>query len=486
MLTRAYTEHQPKFQRFLPDIVDPSCAAASSGGGTTTTTPYGRQYSHVYHERLSRLAPVIWKRIETIDPCHDIPNHNKVNRILELLEDVESTVVGTIIRVMVEATDDNSDEYFLEDDSGRVALEFPNDTMADDLDVIMGVVVGLTGTVGIDGVFRVRRIVTAHSVRTVVLPNANLTSLSSSSHSHPNRQIMLLSGLACGSSQSSSLSRSMLLAYLHGAFGHAAEQVSQVIIAGGSIAAHASTTIRHKNNEPSSSSSMSTLQGCYELDGFLAQCTEVGIPVTLIPGKDDPTTAAWPQRPWHSSLLPRSTTSLLTRSTNPYVGRMEHVTLIGTDGRNIPGLVPKKNNKNNTDETTTTTLDALQNIVKFGHVCPSAPDSVPAVPSGDPFVLDDDTTTTMTTTTTPQKILFAGNASTFASRLVVIDAKHGNNDEDDDMQEEDGDHNPKQPPPKYCRLIAIPKFEETGQAVLVNIDTLQVHVLKFQPGQEQP
>jgi DNA polymerase delta subunit 2 len=143
------------------------------------------------------------------------------------------------------------------------------------------------------------------------------------------------------------------------------------------------------------------------------------------------------------------------------------VTLLGTDGRNIPGLVPKTNNHKNT------VLDALQNIVTFGHVCPSAPDSVPAVPSGDPFVLD----TNHDTKVLPD-ILFAGNAPTFASRLVVID--------NDDPKENNDNEDLNQTPPKYCRLIAIPKFEETGQAVLVNIDTLQVHVLQFEPGQEQP
>jgi DNA polymerase delta subunit 2 len=303
---RVYTEHQPKFQRFLffPDT-------AADGSNSSTTTPYGRQYAHVYHERLSRLAPWIWQRIEK-DTTNT--NTNKVSRILELVEDVESTVVGTII-VVPTAANDNPDEYFLEDDSGRVALEFLPST--DDCFVTTGVVVGLTGTVGMDGVFRVKRLITAHSVRTVPVP---LPPLILSTTNHPrNRQILLLSGLACGSSHSSSLSRSMLLSYLHGVFGHAAEQVSQVIIAGGLIAAHSDPNTHHHNpNEPTSI--LSTLQGCYELDGFVAQCTEAGIPVTLIPGQEDPTTAAWPQRPLHSSLLPRasSSTRLLTRATNPY------------------------------------------------------------------------------------------------------------------------------------------------------------------------
>eukprot|EP00541_Cyclophora_tenuis_P005197 CAMPEP_0116576846 /NCGR_PEP_ID=MMETSP0397-20121206/20776_1 /TAXON_ID=216820 /ORGANISM="Cyclophora tenuis, Strain ECT3854" /LENGTH=79 /DNA_ID=CAMNT_0004105967 /DNA_START=54 /DNA_END=290 /DNA_ORIENTATION=+ len=79
------------------------------------------------------------------------------------------------------------------------------------------------------------------------------------------------------------MTRDMLLAYLQGNLTSSAARVCRVIVAGGSIFV----------NDVS--------YGTKELDSFLAQICAAGIPVNLLPGEDDPTTANWPQRPIHSS-----------------------------------------------------------------------------------------------------------------------------------------------------------------------------------------
>jgi len=65
----------------------------------------------------------------------------------------------------------------------------------------------------------------------------------------------------------------------------------------------------------------------------------------------------------------------------------------------------------------------------------------------DPFVIEE----------TPH-IFFAGNQPEYASRLV--EGKHG----------------------QKVRIISIPKFNETGEIVLVNLSTLESEVLKFSSG----
>jgi DNA polymerase delta subunit 2 len=103
--------------------------------------------------------------------------------------------------------------------------------------------------------------------------------------------LLLISGLDCGSAEMSSLPNDMLISFLQGSLGavHQAAKVSHVICAGGLIATQSSldnylTCLVH---------------GCRKLDGFCWQVTDTAIPITVIPGCDDPTTANWPQQPLH-------------------------------------------------------------------------------------------------------------------------------------------------------------------------------------------
>jgi DNA polymerase delta subunit 2 len=213
----------------------------------------------------------------------------------------------------------------------------------------------------------------------------------------------------------------MLASYLQGHFTSDAAKVSRVLIAG---------------NGPSS---QNALQGIKELDAFAAQLSRGGIPIDIMPGKNDPTTANWPQRPLHSSLIPNATTSVF-RTPNPYAAGHGKQLLVGADGSNVIDL--QKHILNERNELLTE-IEALEQSLEWSHMCPTGPSSVPTVPHAeqDPMVLDQK----------PQ-IYFCGNASKFAHKVTA-----------------DG-----------TVLLCVPKFSETSEAVLLNLDTLKVELLRFE------
>ena len=98
-----------------------------------------------------------------------------------------------------------------------------------------------------------------------------------------------------------------------------------------------------------------------------------------------------------------------------------------------------------------TELEALEQTLKYAHICPTAPDRLGMVPVDDPMVIDKNT----------PHIYFCGNCEEgFATKLVG----------------EEGE--------EKTRLVCIPKFSQTGEAVLVNLNTLDVEVLRFKVDEE--
>jgi DNA polymerase delta subunit 2 len=514
---RLYAAQEPEWQRFQTASLAPSFCGATSGhftsvsGGTGSTAQqhgYQRQYAHVYHQRLSVLGQAL-----LVGPPLDITNSNDQNdaimddlesnessaaravaRILELPEDVLVTCVGTLVREGSAQLADGAG-YFLEDESGRVALFLDATTTVNGRSsrthttgtkhqshaLCTGLVIRVTGVVGIDGVLRVRDVATVAIVNEVQ-PHPPTNALSSPSplascgqpsdtpplplsQSTTAPHLLLLSGLECGSAMASSLPRDMLLSYIQGLFGHKASTVAHIVLAGGLIGTTTTTT---QQQQPS------LADGCRDLDGFVRQLTKAcGVPVTVLPGKDDPTTAQWPQRPLHSSLLPHSTaTGLLSRSPNPYAAtfvvpspvvdptedQRHRRLVIGTDGANVADFMKQTGLDSE--------LEALRHTLAHQHICPTGPDTLPTAPHAetDPMVLK--------SFDQAPSVYFSGNATHFATQLVTVQTRNAN----DTISPEAATGLDA---PTLCRLVCIPKFIESGTAVLVNLDSLAVELLKF-------
>lgn len=423
IIKRAFATHTPMWQRFSTDV---STNSASLQQQTDTSqSVYQRQYSHVYAQRLSMLKPRCLLLLKA--SLQEIPRI-VVGRVLELSSQKENTpilVVGTLVKECENPKEEplfpnnkcrKSDVLYLEDESGRVTLE-TNQVH----DYPTGVVVAVKGVVKHGGILHVNKFYTPAMGPTPFVEGE----LKKDTNGHA-PHVMLVSGLNCGAPGVCSLTRDMLLGYLQGSFDTSASKICRVVIAGNSCHANADAV--------------------KELDGWIAQVCASGIPISLLPGKDDPSTANWPQRPFHSSLLKYGGSfidkSLLQRTPNPMACGLGDKFVVGTDGRNVSDLVQHTSIK--------TELEALTFTLTSGHICPTGPSSVPTVPSGevDPMVLEE----------TPA-LYFAGNCNEFATDLVEHEEKK-------------------------TRVVCIPKFAKTGQVVLVNLETLDVQVLCFDDGME--
>lgn len=371
--------------------------------------------------------------------------------MLELREDVPSRIVGTLVKVgsgdddapiQPESNCKLSDELFLEDESGRVALKL--DEMHH---YCTGIVVGIEGKVDKAGVFHVEELVlpapppqpNLSSSSTLIPATTTTNAANAETATTKSPHLLLLSSLLCGDPNVSSLPREMLVAYLQGQFTTDAAKVCRVLLVGGGP------------------SSQDPLQGVKDLDAFCLQLTKAGIPIDVMPGKDDPTTANWPQRPLHSSLIPHAT-AIVHRTPNPYSAALGPQLVLATDGVNVRDLQKNtlvRSTKTKDEDTSEvsyepcTELQALQRTLEWSHICPTGPDSVPTVPhmDQDPMVLDQ-----------LPHLYVSGNASEFATTTVASSAKDNSK----------------------TTLICVPPFSETGEAVLVNLETMGVELLRFE------
>jgi DNA polymerase delta subunit 2 len=89
------------------------------------------------------------------------------------------------------------------------------------------------------------------------------------------------------------------------------------------------------------------------------------------------------------------------RVTNPHEFEVDGVQFLGTAGQNVDDVYKYSAMEDR--------LDILENILKWGHLIPTAPDTLTAYPfkDTDPFVLDN-----------APHVLFAGNQPELATRLV--------------------------------------------------------------------
>ncbi|KAG7368725.1 DNA polymerase alpha/epsilon subunit B [Nitzschia inconspicua] len=485
-VVRAWASRTPKWQRFQPVRIQPNESTTTSVESKQKEVfAYQRQYSHVYHHRLMALRDRCWKQLAVNDGTKTNNNNNsttnlddsnpmtavRVNRILELKEDQLSRVVGTLVKETInsdeellhpKATCRPSDQLYLEDESGRVILSLDGTrTGVVDHQVYQfctGVVIGVEGMVDDKGVLHVQYLATPAPLPppTALAVHNTAGILEPSQPAGYEPHLLLVSSLECGDPQVSSLPRELLVGYLQGQFTDEASKVARVIVAG------------------SGPSATDPLGGLKELDMFAGIQVSGGsnggvgmqIPLDILPSSKDPTTANWPQRPLHSSLLPLSNKDnqrMVMSTPNPYEAIHGTKSVMGTDGLNVRDLQKHilKPNPNDKDEAPVplTELEALEQTLRWAHLCPTGPDHLGMVPSNDPMEMGK---------TTPH-VYFCGNCEEgFATKLLGY-----NEDEDDDDVK------------SKTRLVCIPKFSETGEAVLVNLRTLDVELIRFKVEEEE-
>lgn len=284
-------------------------------------------------------------------------------------------------------------------------------------------------------------------------------------------------GEATSGDTASGLSRQLLVDFVSGRLGGASERalaskVARVVIAGNSVAPFAPASTRDRFS--ATKAHQPDLGGpAGQLDTLLAQLLGT-CPVDVMPGKSDPTNVSLPQQPLHPCLFKHSSRfDSLNLVPNPYEFAVDDCTVIGHSGQPTDDILRQTRTRvadssagdvtahgddkmavdavvdgaegrvaGDADEGVDA-LAALRKTLVWGHICPTAPDTLACHPftEDDPFIV--------APAKTP-RILFTGCQKSFSTCME-----------------------------KGTRLLCVPSFHATQQVVLVDTRSLNYQVLEF-------
>ncbi|RYO88529.1 hypothetical protein DL766_001567 [Monosporascus sp. MC13-8B] len=269
-------------------------------------------------------------------------------------------------------------------------------------------------------------------------------------------KIAIVSGLSfSGHDASHALELSLLLEYLLGetldpAAQQEISQISRLIIAGNSIVLEERPMAEDQKKTHKKygydSSSYNALPSQL-LDEFLSALLPT-MPVTLLPGAQDPANASYPQQPIHSAMFPNSRqyTVAPTSSeagwfdtvTNPWEGELDGWRVLGTGGQNVEDVFKYVDSDDR--------LGMMEAMCRWRCCAPTAPDTLWSYPfqDDDPFVMEN-----------CPHLYFVGCQPEFGTKVV-----YG-------------------PQGQSVRLITVPSFSATKEIVLVDSETLEVTKVKI-------
>ncbi|XP_028787739.1 DNA polymerase delta small subunit-like isoform X1 [Neltuma alba] len=402
----------------------------------------GQQYSQIYFARLHLMRTLLYSLVSRWKP------HLPVCTVLGLEEGKECIIVGTLYKhmklkpcILDEYSKERSrtplvrphnfmhpdDHLVLEDESGRVKLS--GDLISPSV-YITGIVVAIHGKETGAGEFLVLDVLEAGLPPQTELPLK----------SREDKYVVFVSGLSFGSSNSNPLQFQLFIDHITGHLGDEKEQIlaSQivhVVIAGNSVEFPRELL----NGQNLAARDLSRLsEPIKELDILLNQIA-VGLPLDIMPGPMDPANYALPQQPLHRCLFPGSSAYNTFRScTNPHCFELDNIRFLGTSGQNIDDLDKYSEAKDK--------LEFMERTLRWRHLAPTAPNTLGCYPftDRDPFFLE-----------SCPHVYFVGNQDKYETR--VIKGSEG----------------------QLVRLICVPKFNETGVAVMLNLRDLECHALSF-------
>ncbi|KAG5458281.1 MAG: DNA polymerase alpha/epsilon subunit B-domain-containing protein [Olpidium bornovanus] len=173
------------------------------------------------------------------------------------------------------------------------------------------------------------------------------------------------------------------------------------------------------------------------LDALLERICETVTTVDVMPGETDPSNVTLPQQPMHPSLFPKARRySSFNSVPNPYWMSECGVTFLGNSGQPLADIDKYLS--------ATDRLEMAVSTLNWRHMAPTAPDTLWCYPftDQDPFIM-----------TESPHVYFIGNQPEFMTR--VVDGEDG----------------------QRVRVVLVPSFEETGTVVLVDLVTLDCHLL---------
>ncbi|KZF24751.1 hypothetical protein L228DRAFT_228821 [Xylona heveae TC161] len=449
---------------------------------------YQQQYGDMYFLRLAKLKPAVEEVASEAWEGFQIAGDRvrRVERVLDVRQGELCWVVGTVYMDMPlkpNILDDISkdhwisappprekfvspnglDQIMLEDESGR--LRMIGTPLQSEM-LVTGCIIAVMGTENANGDFEVIDMKVPDLPRQpqrwerddaeAVTGSKNKTSEARTS----GNRVALISGLSITGEEESGLLTEMLMEWLLGEAAGGDEQasttqISRLIIAGNSLAEASPIPPRDELSTKKTSKRYGYDSSSYNsaptthLDNFLSTLLP-SIPITLVPGASDPANVAMPQQPLHPALFPHSRAYANAPATtdgpcwfdpvtNPWEGDVDGWRLMGNGGQPIDDIFKYVHDDDR--------LVMMEHILRWRCGAPTAPDTLWCYPfqDKDQFVIEE-----------CPHVYFVGNQPKYDT--IVIDGPAG----------------------QAVRLIALPKFSETGEVVLLDMDTLETEVVKFE------
>lgn len=332
----------------------------------------------------------------------------------------------------------DTDAVVMEDEGARMTLrgsQLPIGTLA------TGMVVAVRGVDDGNGAFCVSDICHVDLPPQHAMPRTD-SGVAKSESDDP--RVAILSGLGVGASDVDPMPLHLAVDYLTGMLGSREEQagVGRNVVAcllAGNLLEGVEQIGSGATEGLAKRAQGVNLGPLRELDAALTQLSSA-MPVALMPGGQDPTNYVLPQQPFHRCMVPAAATFPATffRCPNPADLEIAGVSFVGTSGQNVDDLWRST--------TSDDRLVLMESLLRCRHLAPTAPDTLAAYPFADkdPFVLH-----------SCPNVFFAGNQPAFGSKVVTG---------------ADG---------QRVRVVAVPRFRDRGEVVLVNLRTLEAEVIGF-------
>ncbi|OAX36419.1 hypothetical protein K503DRAFT_695182 [Rhizopogon vinicolor AM-OR11-026] len=460
---------------------------------------YRHQYANIYFTRLIMLKNAVeerararWGRLAN-EPLY-------VARVLDIVKSQLCWVIGTVYmdmplkpNVLEDIGRDHSipvppprekfycdeDSVMLEDESGRIKLV--GDRVAQE-HLVTGVIVAALGVETPTGDFEVVDLCTAglasFAEEEVVVSDDMDTLLLHSSSPTQDEYVAIISGLSIGSSSSEDAQIQMLVEYLTGEVGgpedqQLASQISRLIIAGNSLSLAEYGEDGEAERKPrkfgASAQAKFSPHPNIALSAHLHDLTSA-LPVHILPGADDPSGVILPQQPFPRAMFGKAASfegfhcepnpawlrircsdepeSLVTKEGITSSSQSGHLpvtrSILVTSGQPILDMYKYL------PTPPSSLVSIAASTLRWRHIAPTAPDTLWCHPyrDRDPFVLRE----------TPD-IYLVGGMPQFGTEL---------------LGSEDGTIRGR-----YCRIVLVPSFSQTGILVLVNLRTLEVRRVDF-------
>lgn len=485
---------------------------------------YAQQYGDMYFLRLAKLKPVVeaiavdeWGEFEIAGE-----RAQRVERVLDVRQGQLCWVAGTIYmdmplkpNILEDISKEHwiagppprqsyfSDEFetqiMLEDESGRLRL---TGAMLKNNLLVTGVIIAVLGTENANGDFEVLDMQIPDLPRQPQRWERDETKAGEEGRMDVDRKasvgkkVAFVSGLDISGTKADNLRLALLSEYLMGeALGpedqELATNISRLIIAGNSIAAD--VIIEAASSAPDTGKKTASKKYGYDaaaynaipttlLDHFLAELLP-NMPITLMPGEHDPANVGLPQQGVHSAMFPharayaspqlgdadRQEPGWFDSVTNPWEGDIEGWRIMGTSGQPLDDILKYIDVGGPNGRDADGRLEVMESMLKWRCGAPTAPDTlceyinvhqdvqerkqisntdieIGCYPfqEKDQFVIEE-----------CPHVYFVGNQPRFGSNVI------------------------EGPGGQQVRLVTIPGFHASGEIVLLDTETLEVELVKF-------